>query len=115
VTRDSHPTEQAPGRPLKAPQNHEPPVAGTERRPGGEFGAQASAEGFDGPEIHHWDAAKTAEVARLLAKHPPRVQWTTTNAHPQEQAVECPPGVHSLFDPCPGDCSKPLTEPEEQQ
>jgi hypothetical protein len=33
----------------------------------------------------------------------------------QEQAVECPPGVHSLFDPCPGDCSKPLNEPEEQQ
>ncbi|MEU0659583.1 hypothetical protein [Streptomyces lavendulocolor] len=33
----------------------------------------------------------------------------------QEQAAECPPGVHSLFDPCPGDCSKPLNEPEEQQ
>ncbi|MGA4864140.1 hypothetical protein ACPB9J_15985 [Streptomyces lavendulocolor] len=33
----------------------------------------------------------------------------------QEQAVECPPGVHSLFDPCPGDCSKPLNNPEEQR
>jgi hypothetical protein len=23
---------------------------------------------------------------------------------------ECPPGVHSLFDFCPGDCTEPVTE-----
>jgi hypothetical protein len=43
-------------------------------------GAQAGTEGFGAPEIHHWDAAKTTEVAQLLAEHPPRAQWTTTNA-----------------------------------
>lgn len=24
--------------------------------------------------------------------------------------VECPPGVHSIFDPCPGDCGKPVDD-----
>ncbi|MEU1043916.1 hypothetical protein ABZ400_02015 [Streptomyces sp. NPDC005897] len=29
------------------------------------------------------------------------------------RSVECPPGVHSIFDPCPGDCGEPLDdEPE---
>lgn len=23
---------------------------------------------------------------------------------------ECPPGVHSLFDPCPGNCAEPVEE-----
>lgn len=23
---------------------------------------------------------------------------------------ECPPGVHSIFDPCPGDCGEPLAD-----
>ncbi|MFI9123858.1 hypothetical protein ACIGW0_31455 [Streptomyces bikiniensis] len=23
---------------------------------------------------------------------------------------ECPPGVHSIFDPCPGNCTAPLDE-----
>lgn len=32
-----------------------------------------------GPETHHWDAVKTAEVARILAEHPPRAQWTASN------------------------------------
>lgn len=25
--------------------------------------------------------------------------------------AECPPGIHSLFDPCPGDCAEPVEEP----
>ncbi|MCQ6554768.1 hypothetical protein NPS70_16405 [Streptomyces sp. C10-9-1] len=27
--------------------------------------------------------------------------------------TECPPGVHSIFDPCPGDCTKPVIEEDE--
>jgi hypothetical protein len=26
---------------------------------------------------------------------------------------ECPPGVHSLFDPCPGNCTEPVDEEAE--
>lgn len=26
--------------------------------------------------------------------------------------VECPPGTHSMFDPCPGDCADPLPDDE---
>lgn len=26
---------------------------------------------------------------------------------------ECPPGVHSCFDPCPGDCAEPIDEYDE--
>jgi hypothetical protein len=26
------------------------------------------------------------------------------------QPRECPPGVHSLFDPCPGDCTEPVED-----
>jgi hypothetical protein len=46
---------------------------------GGESGPQTGADGFGGVEIHYWDAEKTAEVARLLAQHPPRAaQFSTT-------------------------------------
>ncbi|MFI6103196.1 hypothetical protein [Streptomyces sp. NPDC051310] len=47
MTGDSHPTEQAPGTPLKAPQSPEPPIAGTDRRPGGPNGPQTGAESRD--------------------------------------------------------------------
>lgn len=26
---------------------------------------------------------------------------------------ECPPGVHSIFDPCPGNCTEPVDEYDE--
>lgn len=26
---------------------------------------------------------------------------------------ECPPGVHSIFDPCPGDCTEPVEDEHE--
>lgn len=91
MTGDSHPTEQGSGKPLEAPQSREAPFVGTERRPGGEFGPQAATDGFDGPEIHRWDAAKTAEVARLLAEHPPRsAQWITSNADQPEAPMPEP-------------------------
>lgn len=32
-------------------------------------------------------------------------------AKEQPAAAECPPGVHSLFDPCPGNCGAPVEEP----
>ncbi|GGU62690.1 hypothetical protein [Streptomyces lavendofoliae] len=46
-----------------------------------------------GPETHHWDAAKTADVARLLAGHPPRqAGWTTSNVdHPEAPMPERTP------------------------
>lgn len=96
MTGDSHPTEQGAGKPLEAPQSREAPLVGTERRPGGEFGPQAATDGFDGPEIHHWDAAKTAEVARILAEHPPRhVGWITSNAdQPETPMPEPTPAEH---------------------
>ncbi|MFD3568478.1 hypothetical protein [Streptomyces sp. NPDC058667] len=48
---------------------------------GGETEPQAGAEGFDEVEIHYWDTEKTAEVARLLAQHPPQpAQFSTTTA-----------------------------------
>lgn len=31
------------------------------------------------------------------------------------QPRECPPGTHSLFDPCPGDCGQPLTTTDEER
>lgn len=27
--------------------------------------------------------------------------------------TECPPGVHSMFDPCPGNCTEPIDEYDE--
>jgi hypothetical protein len=32
------------------------------------------------------------------------------DAEDGDDEPECPAGVHSMFDPCPGGCSKPLTE-----
>lgn len=61
---------------------------------GGETRPQAGAEGLDGVEIHHWDAEKTAEVARLLAEHPPRDYTITTTVGQTGQADETPPAVH---------------------
>jgi hypothetical protein len=28
----------------------------------------------------------------------------------RDASRECPPGVHSIFDPCPGDCGEPLPD-----
>ncbi|MFF7824226.1 hypothetical protein ACFZCM_03285 [Streptomyces rochei] len=30
-----------------------------------------------------------------------------------DQPEYCPPGVHSIFDPCPGDCGKPLDDEDD--
>lgn len=38
-------------------------------------------------------------VDRILARHAREIRKT-----------ECPPGVHSIFDPCPGDCTEPLPD-----
>ncbi len=39
--------------------------------------------------------------------------WKTSNSGGQTampEPVECPPGVHSIFDPCPGDCADLLPD-----
>ncbi|MFD3535329.1 hypothetical protein [Streptomyces sp. NPDC058664] len=46
---------------------------------GGETEPQAGTQGVGEVEIHYWDAEKTAEVARLLAQHPPQpAQFSTS-------------------------------------
>lgn len=40
-------------------------------------------------EEHHWDAAKTAEAARILAAHPPRDYTVATTTGPAVQG-RCP-------------------------
>ncbi|MEU0847695.1 hypothetical protein ABZ387_06970 [Streptomyces flaveolus] len=30
-----------------------------------------------------------------------------------DQPEYCPPGVHSIFDPCPGDCGKPIDDEDD--
>jgi hypothetical protein len=35
-------------------------------------GPQAGAQSFGRAEVHHWDAKKIAEAARILKAHPPR-------------------------------------------
>lgn len=52
--------------------------AEVKREGGPATGPQTGAGGFEGAEVHYWDAEKTAEVARLLAEHPPRDCFLTT-------------------------------------
>ncbi|MFJ5785375.1 hypothetical protein [Streptomyces hydrogenans] len=44
----------------------------------GSHGPQKGAWGISIVEEYHWDAAKSAEVARILAEHPPRDCTVTT-------------------------------------
>ncbi|MFD0074302.1 hypothetical protein ACFVIY_17895 [Streptomyces sp. NPDC127166] len=76
---------------------------GLSARQGDEQGAEAVGEprAAIGPqtgvwssspiEIYHWDAEKTAEVARILAEHPPRDYTIATTVG---QVDEPPPAAH---------------------
>jgi hypothetical protein len=61
-----------------------------DRCPGVAIGPQVGAHGFEGVEVHYWDAEKAAEVARLLAEHPPRDYTITTTSGRTGQPKETP-------------------------
>ena len=69
--QDQNTTEQGPGTGLSASESLQDPVSGTERRPGGEFGAQTGAEGFHrfdrDPEALAWARAKAQAYIDQLA------------------------------------------------
>lgn len=50
------------------------------------------------PACQHCNLSKGAKTL---------AEWAATFA-PLVDPKECPPGVHSLFDPCPGDCESPF-------
>jgi hypothetical protein len=67
VTQDPHTPEQAPGKPLNAPQGDEPPLGGIRGDSEGENSAQAGAQGLaiDG----HADGCRDVPGIRGLLEH----------------------------------------------
>lgn len=77
--------------------------------------------------FHEFEAGSPAPVplseAPLydVAKKAHEEKQAAFQAVQERAAKECPPGVHSMFDPCPGDCANlipdepPLTPEEEEQ
>ncbi|MEU0393844.1 hypothetical protein ABZ208_13875 [Streptomyces sp. NPDC006208] len=76
MTGDSITPEQPPSGPLYARESDEPPAVGASRRPEGDSGPQAGADGFEGlARINCAERCEIPEGVQLAEVPRPRHDW----------------------------------------